>query len=79
MFKYAITQQETVRWSMGQVPAAQVTFNNPALTQFYADLQANLCTIRLQRHGPINTGTIRHELQISYHDPELELLRRLAV
>ena len=78
MFRYAITQPETIRWSMSQVPAAGVVFDNPVLRQFHADQQENLCSISLKRTGPVGQGIIRHELIIAYTDPELELIRRLS-
>ena len=77
MFNYPITLKESMRCTMAQVPAAQVKFDNPALTQFFKDKDSNLCSISIKRFINGVEGVHQHELTISYTDKELEVLRRL--
>lgn len=66
-----------MRCTMAQVPAAEVTFDNPALTQFFNDKDSGLCSISIKRFINGIDGVHAHELIINYIDKELEVLRRL--
>ena len=67
-----------MRCTMAQVPAAEVVFDNPALTQFFKDQTAGHCTLQVKRfiNGMVDAEH-EHVLLVSYTDPELEFQRRL--
>jgi hypothetical protein len=64
---------------MVRVPAAEVRFVDPVLDQFFADERAGLCSVQVKRLAPtVLPADAQHQVLVSYHDPELEMIRRLS-
>ena len=80
MITYPMTTRDALRSVMARVPAANVTFVDPNIQQFYDDERNGLCTINVQRFatGMHNMDSVIHEMTISYSDPELEFMRALS-
>lgn len=79
MFKYPISNRDAMRSIMVRVPAAGVTFTDPALNQFFADEREGLCRITVRRVKPIATGPEAvNYIEVHYEDPELEFMRALG-
>jgi len=82
MFTYPLTLQDAlqafVKFKANIV--SEVEFDDPVLNQFYADEALGLCTITI-RQPDVDIISIRNVqdsvLEISYHDPELEFVRKL--
>ena len=77
MFKYPITLKDAMRVLMAEVPAAEVKFHDPILQVFYKDRDDGLCTIKSKRFINGFAEEHVHEIQVTYKDPELEMIRRL--
>ena len=83
MIRYNLTTKDALRVSMARIPAAEVTFYDPCLDIFFADEQEGLCTIEVVKIRDLLTKTTpryiyQNELQIKYHDPEVEMIKRLS-
>ena len=77
MFTYPLTLQDAlqafVKFKANIV--SEVDFTDPVLNQLYADEALGLCTIKI--HPPSGDEFQDSVLEISYHDPELEFVRKL--
>lgn len=75
-----MTNRDAMRSVMARVPAAQVQFVDPALNMFFADERAGLCDIEVKRLPPIVVPEdVQHEVIVTYHDPEIEFVKRMSV
>ena len=80
MIKYNLTNRDAMRTVMNRVPAAEVRFSDPVVQAFFEDERAGLCTIEVKRLPPVViAGDIQHHILVRYHDPELEMVKRLSV
>ena len=79
MIKYPMSNRDAMRTVMNRVPAADVTFIDPVLQQFFDDERAGLCTVEVKRMPPtVIVGEIQHYVIVRYNDPELEMVKRLS-
>jgi hypothetical protein len=81
MFTYPLTHKDalkTLRKFLSDMDSG-VQFDNPILVQLYWDQDQGLCTIvrRDSNADDINVDMQDSVLEISYHDPELEFVRKL--
>ena len=95
MIKYPITQRDLLKLPMMTIPAAEVKFNNPVLAQFQEDSDRGLCTMEIVKGPEVKTNETVYDangvgrafiatrqtyfVAVFYHDPELEMLRKLAI
>ena len=95
MITYPISHRDLLRSVMMRVPAAEVQFDNPVLAQFQQDSARGLCTMEIVKGPEEKTtetvydanGVGRahiitrqsHFVAVFYNDPELEMLRKLAI
>jgi len=83
MITYPLSNRDALRVIMARVPASGTKFICPVIQQFFDDERAGLCDVevrrRVNKYIPTNsTGTVQHEVQVRYLDPELEFERRLS-
>lgn len=83
MFTYPLTLADAIQafGKYTRTNPGSVEFMDPTLNQLYADEAAGLCTITLKTNstGKYVGGQSDSTLEITYTDPELELLRRLSI
>lgn len=95
MIKYPITNQDLLRSIMAKIPAAQVTFVDPALQRMHADSLLGLCSFTIVRgpeiretvvaydlegYGrPYETTRQQHHVEVNYYDPEDEFEVKLSI
>jgi len=86
MIIYPMSNRDAMRSYMARVPAAQVTFVDPALQQFFDDQAQGLCEIKIKRLNleQIMTANavgqeIQHHVEVTYHDPEIEFVKRMSI
>jgi len=81
-----MTNRDAMRTVMNRVPSAEVTFVDPTLQEFFDDERAGLCTVEVKRISPIQvvptvviSQDVQHYVIVRYHDPELEMVRKLSI
>jgi hypothetical protein len=80
MIKYPMSNRDAMRTVMNRVPAAQVTFVDPVVQDFFNDERLGLCTVEVKRLPPaVVVGDVQHHVIVHYHDPELEMVKRLSI
>lgn len=79
MFMYPLTYQDAVRAfvKFQSKYTDKLVFDDSALAQLYTDEANGLCTITI--HPPSSEELQDSVLEVSYHDPELEFVRRLQL
>ena len=75
MFTYPMSNRDALKAVTGLF--SDQAFIDPVLNKFYLDQQKGLCTIEFRRHGAIAT-TPRHEILVTYLDPEEEIMAQLS-
>ena len=75
MFTYPMTNRDALKAVSGLFSDQQ--FTDPALNKFYSDQAKGLCQIEFKRLGLIAT-TPRHEILVTYSDPEEEIIAQLS-
>lgn len=79
MIVHPMSNRDAMRSVMIHVPAANVKFVDPALDMFFADERAGLCEVVVKRLPPIVTTAQQHTVQVTYHDPEIEFVKRMSI
>lgn len=85
MIRYPLSKGQAIRAYMRRIDAAGVTFAESILNQFIADEAAGLASITVDRiphrvevSDSSYSETAELQMNITYADPELEMLRRLS-